>query len=104
MSEPQALTTDDRTTHTPGPWTQYCHGNQVYGGDRFFITAVQSKRPEADARLIAAAPELLSALKNLLQYIDDHHWGTIPEGATADQARLAITKADGTDWSTYAGS
>lgn len=38
---------------------------------------------------------LLTALQSLLQYLDDHDWGTIPEGTTADRARAAIAKATG---------
>lgn len=38
---------------------------------------------------------LEQALRELLQYLDDHDWGTIPEGETADRARSALGK--GTD-------
>lgn len=31
--------------------------------------------------------ELRSAARDLLKYIDDHGWGLIPEGATADRLR-----------------
>jgi hypothetical protein len=33
---------------------------------------------------------LRTALSGLLKYLDDHDWGTIPEGATADRARAAL--------------
>ena len=41
-------------------------------------------------RLIAQVERMDAALRDLLQYIDDHDWGTIPEGATADRAREAL--------------
>ena len=53
---------------------------------------------DANARLIAAAPDLLEALRNLLAEYNQH----IPEDATcphillaADAARAAIAKATG---------
>lgn len=35
--------------------------------------------------------DLRKALADLLQYLDDHDWGLIPEGATADHAREALS-------------
>lgn len=55
----------EKDSPTPGPWMQYAHGNQIYGADRFFITAVQSKNPKADARLIAAAFDMWTILDEL---------------------------------------
>lgn len=48
---------------------------------------------EADARLIAALPELLSALKAMLTHMgmDEDEWNK----PTFDQARAAIAKAEG---------
>jgi hypothetical protein len=47
----------------------------------------------ANARLIAAAPELLAALKSLLREVDEHHHGgALP---AEDLARAAIAKAEG---------
>jgi len=60
--------------HTPGPWT-LSGANTVHGPDcivAFVGTADEevrkfsSKRQNADAYLIAAAPELLAALEELL--------------------------------------
>ena len=80
--------------HTPGPWE--------YRGHAWVQTADDKKIPianfnfyaatEANARLIAAAPELLEASKEMLQLID-----TIcrVEGATVRKARAAIAKATG---------
>jgi hypothetical protein len=56
--------------HTPGPW-HYQEESDLYthivrGPDNFFVCQLQqdtSGYAEANARLIAAAPELLAALK-----------------------------------------
>ena len=100
--------------HTPGPWKPYNHpsGWRIYGrskkepicvfcmGDRDEETPFRNA--EANARLAAAAPDLLAALKTLLtEYAD--------KNATDDQllkslggigfravlsARAAIAKAE----------
>lgn len=31
--------------------------------------------------------EIRTAARSLLRYLDDHDWGTIPEGVTADELR-----------------
>lgn len=55
--------------HTPGPWTVRTLENfgfnvvHYIGGDKFDIARVAKCGNEADARLIAAAPELLEALE-----------------------------------------
>jgi len=58
------------TPHTPGPWS-WNHGprdsefDTITGPKGFFICEIAISHPEneANARLIAAAPELLEALK-----------------------------------------
>jgi len=58
------------TDHTPGPWT--CDGIEVYGSGiqvaSIFpaVTADEEMMVEANANLIAAAPELLAALQDLV--------------------------------------
>jgi len=58
------------TDHTPGPWT--CDGIKVYGsgiqvGSIYpAVTADEEMMVEANAHLIAAAPELLAALQDLV--------------------------------------
>lgn len=57
--------------HTPGPWEYFGPGNaQVYGGDpkrRICVldrlTGADMSEDYANARLIAAAPDLLAALE-----------------------------------------
>jgi hypothetical protein len=62
-------------------------GAEVVGCDEYFIF----NSPE-DARLIAAAPDLLEALKEMLDSHEDACTG-YGEGA-ADKARAAIAKAE----------
>jgi hypothetical protein len=54
-----------KTQHTPGPWEISKIGNDydqhsIYAGDALVANSVEG---EANARLIASAPELLEALK-----------------------------------------
>tara|TARA_R110000868_G_scaffold117383_1_gene311867 strand:+ start:149 stop:466 length:318 start_codon:yes stop_codon:yes gene_type:complete len=94
------------TTHTPGPWNAFYknkynewhvsvpmpHGTMKLG---LFDNGIPSDNPEADARLIAAAPELLEALKEALPWIG----GIANENGSAQDAYraavLAIAKAEG---------
>ena len=91
------------TTHTPGPWTITDGQNhRVYlinhGRDAVGETVYTDTRNPADARLIAAAPDLLAALKNILR---EHDALQMAEGRTGDRwpattrARAAIAKATG---------
>jgi hypothetical protein len=93
--------------HTPGPWG-YRH-NSDYGD--FILTSagdiqiiggcgccespfLDGDNPEADARLIAAAPELLEAVRELV-LIATGDWAD-EEGLTAIyNANAAIAKAEG---------
>jgi len=99
--------------HTPGPW--HC-GNRdnwwrIYDENGVYIAAAKDPSPapnhkadgfdieEANARLIAAAPDLLEALKWLVYecntnfiFADDVDG---PEYAALEAARTAIAKAKG---------
>jgi hypothetical protein len=97
--------------HTPRPWTargENVHGIQI-GADKpnhpagyVGITSVNTFRNrdegEANARLIAAAPELLAALKFLVDRGLTYFEGRTSPGFTREQiekAREAIAKAEG---------
>ena len=73
------------TTHTPGPWLADC-GHLSNGKTRIgFINR------EEDTRLIAAAPDMLAALKDLVRASDGH-----PDLLAARRyARSVIAKAEG---------
>ncbi|HCF2412865.1 TPA: hypothetical protein NIA64_003513 [Pseudomonas aeruginosa] len=96
--------------HTPGPWMieRYADGLiQIVGNVRvvsddeeYVTTVVEALNPddEADAHLIAAAPELLEALQGMLevyggQYNDDCLPKSSSELDLIQQARAAIAKA-----------
>lgn len=52
--------------HTPGPWrTDGCYISSNYGevGHAYWVSSMPADMSEANARLIAAAPALLEALK-----------------------------------------
>ena len=82
--------------HTPGPWTiqgafigtDDAHIAQVKGEGR----GVTSQRAEANSMLIAAAPDLLAALKVLLP-LAASSYGALSKDL--NQARAAIAKATG---------
>ncbi len=90
----------DNATHTPGPWAaEYStYGEEIwFGGEgpgmwtidapgAYLSGCEGSATAEADARLIAAAPDLLAALQDLL---------VIRSGRTCKAARAAIAKAKG---------
>ncbi len=104
------------TQHTPGPWRT--GGTSFPGTDQARMN-VWSPTPKgmqsgdiiaanckpADAHLIAAAPELLAALKRSLKAMD--HMGDVLNGMDAvegrdakifpiwDEVRAAIAKAEG---------
>lgn len=88
------------STHTPGPWTVMLRGER----GTFHVLEAQRHEAEhtsdgvdgytvssANARLIAAAPDLLHACKVALPLIEEWLQGT-PE--TADLLRAAIAKAE----------
>jgi hypothetical protein len=97
-------------SHTPGPWrtdrndihsgqisvVHHCVGNdwvEVWSPDAI---AADQKEMEANARLIAAAPELLEALEELYHLIDDAHDGDrVFTLELAQKAKAAIEKARG---------
>ena len=76
--------------HTPGPWTVVAIDWAETGNARFEIKGIR-RTGMADARLIAAAPDLLEALQSVLNSCLDSQ-------GLADaykQARAAIAKVEG---------
>ena len=89
--------------HTPAPWFEVKHFSEwlISDGSRLVATTAGSpahlglahaKRDAANARLIAAAPELLEALEKLVGYAQG---GDLPSNKAIDVARAAIAKATG---------
>ena len=107
-----------RAAHTPGPWvaaTWNCNPQFNNDGNRFWDIKPETFHfgpeyletsgwmSEANARLIAAAPELLATLIALEKWfdIDTEVWAALPEAERADndrqlaKIRAAIAKAKG---------
>jgi hypothetical protein len=71
-TEDTTMTTKTTTTHTPGPWHVY--GNRYIYGDGPVVAKVtdtnwrwqDASMLEANARLIAASPDMLDALRDIL--------------------------------------
>ena len=83
-------------THTPGPWAvskpsgNYIDAPAVKGS----IAALTFSATPADARLIAAAPDLLAALTYVMPWLEAH----IGQGLNAHELadiRATIAKATG---------
>lgn len=104
------------TKHTPGPW-KYSSWEQ-FGDTRFYVSqkegapytpnysdvasliseTVSGERvaiQEANARLIAAAPELLAALHDCLAFLENDCPLDLPCAPEIRAARAAIAKATG---------
>lgn len=89
-----------RAKHTPGPWKI----------ERGYSTIIKSIGPcfpdeyagstwlevtEADARLIAAAPDLLRALSNLIETITTPYASEVETRLAIKDAKIEISKATG---------
>lgn len=110
-----------KTQHTPGPWKRMFTFNVINAGGRLVAScaghqstvnamAVEAEN-EANARLIAAAPELLAALKRIVGELEaalpainamcvmEAVHGREYSGPTIDinAAKVAIAKAEATD-------
>ncbi len=104
------------TQHTPGPWRTETVDDTCYilpplGNDDACVTSIWVKgngqnpcKNLANARLIAAAPELLELCQTVLLRLDVEHAERIAKGETAphficaalrDDLRAAIAKATG---------
>jgi L-alanine-DL-glutamate epimerase-like enolase superfamily enzyme len=103
------------TQHTPGPWigagpsfgdqfprytTEITTEDERYGDGHIQICELpfhhHDEENEANARLIAAAPDLLGALQNMLaQYNTVHGTGDMEMQSAIDFAHKAIAKATG---------
>lgn len=90
-------------TMTPPPWTQgtsnagrscvwldgHVEPEETMGPDNTWIDCCT----EANARLVAAAPELLEALEEIVSAADGDGWNQLD--ATLSKARAALAKATG---------
>jgi hypothetical protein len=95
-------------THTSGPWNFVRDGFRITLGNEktsntttphdYMVAEIadNSFQAEANARLIAAAPDLLAALQRMTRAVDDYD-GNIPADIDSPyhQALAAIAKAIG---------
>jgi hypothetical protein len=61
------------TDYTPGPWHYATKGPGLLGafaGDDLIVGVASSDNQEANARLIAAAPDMLALLENVVPVIE----------------------------------
>lgn len=90
---------------THAPWN-YCADEPDWvtdSNDNIAVARVtryntDAETQHANAKLIAASPELLSALQQLLEIYDDHSgkiWTTSSKRRALDNARAAVNKALG---------
>jgi len=88
------------STHTPGPWFEHSH--RQIGPREGIVCEVWSAHGDADAigqadanaHLIASAPDLLEALNSSIKFIE----AMTPYGVNAlKKARAAVAKATGAD-------
>jgi hypothetical protein len=55
------------------------------------VARASTDNMRADAvALMRERDRMREALRDILQYLDEHDWGNIPEGATADRAHAAL--------------
>lgn len=98
MKTKHAITKEQAAKHTPGPWKLDGVWGLVIGPKGQEICAIHARLPEVpteqakeNARLIAAAPDLLEACRKLLAFLES----TIIKGPAVDELRAAIDKAEG---------
>jgi hypothetical protein len=83
------------TKHTPGPWFSNNMGLHNGIGDGIAAYAADCYPNDDDARLIAAAPDLLAALQWIADYGDTGKCGRPAYYDMRAHARAAIRKAEG---------
>lgn len=86
--------------HTPGPWTVNGFGGsfEVLCRTRDGVAVSAGEIPKdgiANARLIAAAPDLLEAAKDALYTLDRLPADTVTAPGVSRSLRAAIAKAEG---------
>jgi len=83
--------------HSPTPWRVASNGAsvKVVDAEEKAVCMITSRKNIWNGDLLAAAPDLLSALDGLLEYLDGHDLD-YPEAASIfDNARAVLAKATG---------
>jgi len=91
------------TKHTPGPWVAECVGDtggenpadvyMVFTADGY--AGIAGAMSEGNARLIAAAPDLLAAVNGYMAWADPEICHDDELNAILESFRAAIAKATG---------
>lgn len=89
--------------HTPGPWSIYNGGQDEFmvcterNGPRTIIAEVagDSDTARANAKILAASPEMLDALKEILVSLATYSDGYNLKVSIRNFAEIAIAKAEG---------
>jgi hypothetical protein len=89
-------------THTQGPWHLGKRGGNpaIYGKDGTEVAEIlHGLTPEwrGNARLIAAAPEMLEALREMLSMFGDHEQYDEDSAQVISQTRQVIARVEGSD-------
>ncbi|HEY8343349.1 MAG TPA: hypothetical protein VIK75_10225 [Calditerricola sp.] len=94
-----------QTPHTPGPWLIRAPDNGIYDTDDdianvvargpYGLITIAEEVDVADARLIAAAPDLLDALKAAERTLAAVDMSGMSCSAELEQVRAAIARATG---------
>lgn len=89
----------EKSKHTPGPWRTVTDDINHWVEVNNRIIMVTGPNGQANARLIAAAPDLLEALRYAAEVLQPHlqydDEGDSAEREAFDQAMEAIKKAEG---------
>lgn len=81
------------TKHTPGPWTVVTSDEDIVIEPNIAVMVNLNDNLHENARLIAAAPELLEALHDVLVCLEQNEED--PDSAAVRIVRVAIAKAEG---------
>lgn len=101
IKTPTISPTDQRAKHTPGPWFADTGSDGSIGIQPqigFMVASVAMTPPhraQANAALIAAAPDMLEALNWALTRFADHAQYCDEDAACIEAVRAAIEKAEG---------
>ena len=91
----------NKLQHTPGPWSHTSRCDIIGNGATIAVvraaaSSITIAEDSANARLIAAAPELLAELEELCEVLNSGIICRIePDSAKAAKIRAAIAKAKG---------
>ena len=84
-------------SHTPAPWKiDGAHSTRVLlinDAKDYAIGEIVDTRNPANAKLIAAAPDLLEALLTALPYVEDHEGSNVYKRGAVDRAIKQIRTA-----------